>query len=176
MELNKSSRHSKITGDFAEHLILYWLSKYGFECARVDHTGIDIIAKSPHTHELMGISVKGRSRNLGKEGEHMAIRNDHFEKVEAACTAFGCVPYFAIVIDEETKIYAFILSMAELLQMFPRGSRVSAWKMTAQHLARYRQNPNIVMFEFSHSIHQWFAGTAPSRGLQPAEFDEDEIE
>ncbi len=39
MELSKSSRHSKITGDFAEHLVLYWLSKYGFECAKVDHTG-----------------------------------------------------------------------------------------------------------------------------------------
>ena len=45
MKLNKCSRHSKIAGDFGETLILYWLSKYGFECALVDHTGIDIIAR-----------------------------------------------------------------------------------------------------------------------------------
>jgi hypothetical protein len=44
MKINKSSGHAKITGDFGESLILYWLSKYGFECALVDHTGIDIIA------------------------------------------------------------------------------------------------------------------------------------
>jgi len=68
MEVIKSSRHSKIRGDFAESLILYWLSKYGFECALVDHTGIDIIARNPHTNEVMGISVKSRSRNIGKEG------------------------------------------------------------------------------------------------------------
>lgn len=46
MEINKSTRHSKITGDFSESLVLYWLSKYGFECALVDHTGIDIIANN----------------------------------------------------------------------------------------------------------------------------------
>ena len=43
-ETNKSSRHSKITGDFAEGLILYLLSKHGFESVRVDHTGIDLIS------------------------------------------------------------------------------------------------------------------------------------
>jgi len=44
MDITKSSRHSKIAGDFGETLVLYWLSKYGFECASVDHTGIDLIA------------------------------------------------------------------------------------------------------------------------------------
>jgi hypothetical protein len=66
-EINKSSRHPKITGDFAESIVLYWLSKHGFECARVDHTGIDLIAKNTIRNELMGISVKGRSRYLGTE-------------------------------------------------------------------------------------------------------------
>ena len=68
MKISKSSRHSKITGDFAERLILHWLSKYGFECAYVDHTGLDIIARNPSTDELMGISVKSRSRSAGDEG------------------------------------------------------------------------------------------------------------
>jgi hypothetical protein len=45
IEMTKSSRHSKITGDFAEALIVYW---YGFECARIDHTGMDVIARNPH--------------------------------------------------------------------------------------------------------------------------------
>ena len=80
MELLKNSRHSKITGDFAEGLVLYWLSKYGFECAKIDHTGIDLIARNPHTNELMGISVKSRSRNIGKEANSVTIPNDNFEK------------------------------------------------------------------------------------------------
>lgn len=63
MEMKKSTRHSRITGDFAESLILYWLSKYGFECARVDHTGMDLIARNPSNNELMGISVKSKLAN-----------------------------------------------------------------------------------------------------------------
>ena len=43
MRISKSSWHSKITGDLGEALVLYWLSKHGFECARVDHTGNDAV-------------------------------------------------------------------------------------------------------------------------------------
>ena len=63
--MEKSSRHAKIAGDFGEALVLYWLSRSGFECARVDHTGIDLIAKRPRSDELLGISVKTRSRVPG---------------------------------------------------------------------------------------------------------------
>lgn len=43
MEIVKSSRHSKIIGDFGENLICNWLSRSGFEVSIVDHTGIDIL-------------------------------------------------------------------------------------------------------------------------------------
>ncbi len=79
-DIDKSSRHSKITGDFAEGLVLYWLSKHGFESARVDHTGIDLIARNPSANELMGVSVKSRSRQVGTEKDYIGIRNDNFER------------------------------------------------------------------------------------------------
>ncbi len=156
MEINKSSRHSKITGNFAEDLVLYWLSKYGFECANVDHTGIDIIARNPHTKEIMGISVKSRSRNEGKEGTYVSIPNDNFEKVQKACDAFGCIPYFAIVVDERNKIVVFLLSMKELLKLHPARNRVSAWTMGKKKVEEYYQNPNIKIFEFEHKTHSWW--------------------
>jgi Holliday junction resolvase-like predicted endonuclease len=65
--MQKSSRHSKITGNFGEALTLYWLSKRGFECADVDHTGIDLIARRPLSEEVLGISVNCRSRSEGTE-------------------------------------------------------------------------------------------------------------
>lgn len=34
MKITKSTRHAKITGDFGETLVLYWLSKYGFPSRR----------------------------------------------------------------------------------------------------------------------------------------------
>ncbi len=156
MQVNKSSRHSKITGNFSENLILYWLSKYNFECANVDHTGIDIIAKNPHTNELMGISVKSRSRKEGTEGTYLGISNDNFKKVENACKSFNCVPYFALVVDEADKIYCFILSMEKLLKMSPKGKRVCAWKMGKKHIQNYYKDSEIKIFEFNYKTHSWW--------------------
>lgn len=156
MKVLKSSRHSKITGDFAEALVLYWLSKYGFECARVDHTGIDLIARNPQTSEVMGISVKSRSRNTGKEGTYVRIGLDELPKVDEACRAFDCQPYFAIVVDEASTITAFILSMEKLLDLFPRGRTSLGWKMSPSWLARYRADPEIKSFRFEHATTSWW--------------------
>jgi len=156
MRVNKSSRHTKITGDFGETLVLYWLSKYGFECAPVDHTGIDIIARNPHNGEIIGISVKSRCRNEGAEKEYVSIRNDNFRKAKAACAAFGCVPYFAIVVDAGETIRGFILPMRRLLALFPQGRTASGWKMTNRHLAGYAEDPEIKIFEFTTKTRKWW--------------------
>lgn len=158
MKVLKSSRHSKITGDFAESLVLYWLSKYGFECAKVDHTGIDLIARNPHTDEIMGISVKSRCRNTGKEGTYVRIGLDDLPKVDAACLAFGCVPYFAIVVDAASVITAFVLSKKRLLELFPPAQTQVGWKMSAGWLARYRGDPEIKSFRFEHRTESWWEG------------------
>ncbi len=156
MEIAKSSRHSKITGNFSENLILYWLSKYGFECALVDHTGIDIIANNTNTNERMGISVKARCRTTGTENDTLGITNNNFPKVEAACEAFGCQPYFAIVIDRGSMIYAFITSMEHLLELFPQGQIRSYWQMTDEWLERYKNDPEIKSFIFQHETTTWW--------------------
>src|SRR5215208_3694943 len=121
MDIRKSPRHSKITGDYGEALVLYWLSKYGFECARVDHTGIDLIARNRHTRELMGISVKSRSRSKGTERSSLRIPSGNFEKANRACDEFGCVSYFVIVIDAGDATQGFVLPMAHLLKLYPEA-------------------------------------------------------
>jgi Holliday junction resolvase-like predicted endonuclease len=156
MKINKSTRHAKITGDFGETVVLYWLSKYGFECAPVDHTGIDIIARNPHTKELMGISVKSRSRTEGLEGDSVSIPNDNFEKSEAACKAFCCVPYFAVVVDAGDTIRGFILPTAHLLSMFPKGKTTAEWKMSERHLRQFASDPYIKGFEFKTKTSKWW--------------------
>jgi Holliday junction resolvase-like predicted endonuclease len=156
MKINKSTRHAKLTGDFGEAMVLYWLSKYGSECALVDHTGIDIIARNPNTNEIMGISVKSRSRSEGTEEDYVSIPNDNFFKAEAACKAFGCVPYFAIVVDAADIIHGFILSMDYLLKIFPKGKSASCWKMTESYLKKYVNDPQIWTFEFRTKTTKWW--------------------
>ena len=109
--MRKSSRHSKITGDFGEALVLYWLSKRGFECASVDHTGIDLIARRPDSDERLGISVKSRSRNEGTETTGINLLRKEDDKIRAACEAFGCIPYVAVVADLGSVVLAFLLSL-----------------------------------------------------------------
>jgi Holliday junction resolvase-like predicted endonuclease len=156
MRIRKSTRHSRITGDFGESLVLYWLSKSGFECARVDHTGIDLIARRPDSREIMGISVKSRSRNQGKEGTSLNVLKPDIEKARKASDAFGCRPYFAFVVDAGGVIRVFILSVPDLLRIRPGGKKVSAWSMSDAQLQRYRDNRRVMWFELAARDGRWW--------------------
>ena len=157
IDMLKSSRHSKITGNFGEALVLYWLSKYGFECARIDHTGIDLIARNPHTQELMGISVKSRSRSVGTEQSSLRISADNFEKARVACDAFSCTPYFAIVIDVGKKIHGFLLSMEHLLTLHPMVKTSTSWKMHEKYMNQYANDPEVKTFELQTATLRWWS-------------------
>jgi hypothetical protein len=151
----RSTRHAKITGDFGEALILYWLSKDGFECARLDHTGMDLIARNPHNEELMGISVKMRSRVPGNEGTNVKIKNSDEEKLRAACEAFRCQPYFAIVVDEPDTIRCFLMNLGHLKELTGDRKHLTL-DMREIDVEAYRRDPQMIVFEFSYTIHSWW--------------------
>src|ERR1039458_8048564 len=130
MKLTKSSRHSKITGDFGEAIVLYLLSRHGFECGRVDRTGT--------------------------ENSHLALPHEGFVKAKAACDAFGCTPYLALVIDAGDRIRVFLLSLRHLQKLFPGGRKVSAWQMSDAFLKKYYADPRIAIFELATRGEKWF--------------------
>jgi|ERR1700722_2234108 len=156
MEIKKSTRHPKIAGDFGEAMILYWLSKHGFECAKVDHTGIDLIANNPHTKEVMGISVKSRTRSPDTEEEFVKIDATNFQKMKDACNAFGCRPYFAIVVDANPTIRIFITSMEHVLDMYPIKKANSGWRMSPNALTAYANDDKIMSFELEIKPGNWW--------------------
>lgn len=158
MKISKSSRHSKITGDFAESLVLYWLSKHGFECARVDHTGLDLIARNPHTGDLVGISVKSRSRTKKREDSVLRISADNLPQLDAACQAFGCAPYFAIVIDARDLIRVWIAHKAKFLDLcgYKRSAEGIYWKMGRARQEGYAADSELIAFEFSTKTLNWW--------------------
>jgi hypothetical protein len=151
-DFQKSTRHSKITGDFAERLILYWLSKQGFECAYVDHTGIDIIARIPNSEEAIGISVKSRSRYSGTEHTSINVPTDNFAKAEAACKAFHCTPYFAFVVDGGQMIRGFLLPMKHFQEYYNKGRAKEAmhyWQMNAELVEQCRKDADVRCFQLN---------------------------
>lgn len=143
--MTRSSRHQKITGDFAERLVLYWLSKSGYECVWVDHTGIDIIAAAKDGR-LMGISVQCRSRRPGKDRDGVNLHK--FEKTRAACVSFNCVPYSAIVVDRDDVVTCFLVSL-DHLESKAGGKKVHSWKMSDKFLKTCRDDPKIARFELT---------------------------
>jgi hypothetical protein len=154
-EFNKSSRHNTITGSFAENLTLYWLSKHNFECSIIDHTGIDIIAKNPLTNELMGISVKCRSRYEGTEASELTLKKDELELVDKACNAFNCVPYFAFVVDAFNTIQIYIVKKDKFLKMFPPRINPS-WKMSKKQIENYKADKEIIKIELNYNVSSWW--------------------
>jgi hypothetical protein len=156
MEIKKSTRHSKIAGAFGEGLLLYWLSKHGFECATVDHTGIDLIARSPFSSEVLGISVKSRTRISGTEYDPLHVPLDQFEKARKACEAFHCKPYFAIVADAGNVIRLFVVSLERFQELSGVGARVSSWKLTEAAIARYYADPTVKVVELHAKTLSWW--------------------
>jgi hypothetical protein len=103
--------------------------------------------------------VKSRSRSEGAEDEYVSIPNDNFDKAKAACAAFGCVPYFAIVVDAGNVIQGFIVPMKRLLTIFPKRKNGSGWKMTDRYLKQYKTMPDIKTFEFRPKTTKWWSGS-----------------
>jgi hypothetical protein len=156
MKLQKSPRHSKITGDFAEGLVLYWLSKYGYECARIDHVGIDLIARNPDSGERMGISVKSRCRYDGTENWSINLPADGFAKASESCKTFDLIPYYAIVVDGAGSIRCFLLPMDHLVAIAtgtPDGVRY--WQMNDKFRKTYAIDPLIKSFELKTITNSW---------------------
>jgi hypothetical protein len=152
MTMQKSSRHNKITCNFTEALVLYWLSKSGYECARVDHTGIDLIACKKDGSERMGISVQGRSRYAGTE--KVPVNLHPFEKAREPCKSFGCVPYCAIVVDAADIIRCFLLPLDHLEQI-AGGKKTRTWPMNDKFLKTCRADPKIRWFELNLTNQCW---------------------
>jgi len=158
MEIAKSTRHSKIAGDYFEALVLYNLSKYGFECASVDHTGIDLIARNPHTKKLMGISVKGRTRTLERSRAVVTFGIDNKQKIINACKAFNCDdPYLAICVDETRKTRMFLVSLDHVLKNYPPGKDDFRWNMSQGAIDKYYCDPEVMIIESESDVVRWWS-------------------
>jgi hypothetical protein len=104
----------------------------------------------------MEISVKSRTRNEGKEEDYITIPNEDFDKADVACKAFGCIPYFAIVVDAGGTIRGFILPIAHLLEICPKRKLASGWKMSRAYIDEYSKDKQIKSFVFKTETMNWW--------------------
>jgi hypothetical protein len=142
MHIEKSSRHPKIIGEFGEHQICNLLSRSGLEVARVDHTGMDVLASDLKTGKRLGITVRSRTRMSGREGNAVTL----FRPKEGrgalleACKAFKAEPWLAIYIETEKGADLYLTSLEHYDKQYEGSSN---WKMGKQMRDKYQGDPGV---------------------------------
>lgn len=166
MEIIKSSRHQKIIGDFGENLICNWLSRSGFEVTIVDHTGIDIVAYRRLNKQRIGISVKSRTRIIGKENESVNLFSyqkgkDDRQKVMDACQAFASEPWIAIYIEATdcAEVYLTSLETYDNKYRVREGRAIDDWKMNGDYKKKYETDVLVKHIRIDFRFTNWNWGT-----------------
>lgn len=155
--VRKSSRHQKIIGDFGENLICNWLSRSGFEVSIVDHTGIDIVAYSTETKERLGISVKSRTRDPGREKESVNLFDSKGRrKLFEACDYFGCEPWIAIYVETTSYADVFLTSLNNYDSKYRRQRQTDDWKMGPKHIKDYENDKKVMHLHIEFEPKNWF--------------------
>lgn len=157
-DIEKSSRHTSIIGRFGELIICNWLSRSGFEVSVVDHTGIDIVAYHPRTGKRLGITVKSRTRNAGKENTYVRIfkSRDDREKTLSACNSFACEPWIAVYVETKDNADLFLTSLNNYDSKYGRNDgKIDGWKMTKRNKMIYEQDNNIRHIHINFEAIKW---------------------
>ena len=146
MEKTRSERHNRISGDFGEHFVCYWLSKRNFQPVIIDYTGIDIIAYNNSLDKRWGISVKTRTRTKEKnQQEEININQRELPLILQACKFFDAIPYFGIVSDGDiqNQIFIHIISFEEMKRInnFEEGKNLYI-KLTEKYIKQYETTKN----------------------------------
>ena len=153
----KSSRHSKILGNFGESLILNWLSRSGFEVALLDHTGIDVLAYSPETGRI-GISVKSRTRMKGTESSSVTIfQPPKRKKMLDACESFGCEPWIGVYVETLDHADLYLTSLKNYDKKYRGGAIGNYWKMARKYRDMYNEDEKVKHITLRFGTTNWFA-------------------
>jgi len=162
--LKKSTRHNKIAGDFGEEIILYFLSKHGFEVISVDHTGIDLIGcNKNNNNQRIGISIKSRTRNSNHLNDNPLVKGNNYDKIKNACDFFMCDPWIGFCIDrvmqnDKGEIRIILMSLSTLDEYQPNfkyGKDIN-FSMSDKSIKKYEKDNNIYNLVFDYKLLNWF--------------------
>lgn len=155
MRSMKSQRHSAISGRFGENLVLYLLSKSGFECAFVDYVGIDILATNKLTTKKIGVSVKFKTIPENKPSQGILVKD--IEKANFGAKVFDSEPYMAIVLDEQSHIYIFLFP-TRIVDEITTSSKTKKRLNLRPNIYKdlYRKHQEVYFLKYKLDDSSWF--------------------
>ncbi len=160
LTIKKGTRHAKIVGIFGEYVVCNWLSRSGFEVSVIDHTGMDVIAYDPETRRRLGITVKSRTRDSGKETESVNLFksvNQDREKLKNACEVFACEPWIAIYVEcqEYAELYLTSLDHYDSKYSGKKKRRIDDWSMNQEPKKEYDSDSDVAYIRFAFAAKRW---------------------
>lgn len=163
MPIAKTGRHSKIIGEFGEMLVCNFLSRSGFEVARVDAVGMDVLAYDRESGRRIGITVKSRTRSLGTEDSSVNVlsyRKGMSDRVKlvAACEAFAAKPWIAIYVEttDTADLYLTSLRNYDAKYRSTQKKTVDDWRMSREYRQMYDDDAEIMHVHMPiRSSHWW---------------------
>jgi len=160
--IERTARYQKIVGSVGEYLVCQKLSRSGFDVCLVDHTGVDVIAYHRKTKRRLGITIKSRTRIIGKETGSVYIFREHngdHEKLLAACKAFRCRPWTAVYAEYDEGADLFLTSLANYDKKYRLKERraVDAWKTTDKLKREYGIDREVRHIRFEFEAKNWWA-------------------
>ena len=169
MAIEKSSRHSKIVGDFGEALVANLLSRSGFEVIHADHIGFDLIAFRADIGRL-GISVKSRTRGRqGTEQDSVNLFDIADVKLEKSCSEFGLTPWVAVYVETKSSGDLYLTSLENYKTKHLGGKKMRVWNMKQQQREMYAQDQGVMHFQMSFAENNWFDRTMSDPLLEVAD-------
>jgi hypothetical protein len=128
----------------------------------LDHTGLDVIAYNPKTERRLGITVKSRTRNVGKETEHVNIMSyrqgkEDRKKLLDACQTFASEPWIAIYVETHDYADLFLTSLENYDKKYAgkEGRVYDTWNMSPKHLAIYESDKEVKHIRANFDRKRW---------------------
>ena len=143
-------------------MLCNWLSRTSFEVAIVDHTGLDLVAYNTKIKQRLGITVKSRTRKIGKETDEVNIfsyrRNDR-QKLTDACKFFCCDPFIAIYVETKDVADLYLTSLKNYDRKYrpQKGQALDTWKMSSQYIERYKQDKEVMHIRVDFHLDCWWS-------------------
>jgi hypothetical protein len=157
LSLFRRPRPSDASKDFAEASITYWLSKYGFKCARVERDGIDFLAKNLKTGRLLGIAVRSVIQAELPSNQRTAISAEVISRAQSTCLSFGCSLHFAFQVYQEKQTCLFLISLEHLRAMQTKAEPSIELSLTERAIDQYADDPEILFVESNYRLWRWFS-------------------
>lgn len=124
----------------------------------------DVIAYNPSKNQRLGITVKSRTRDIGKEEEPVNIfsyqkgKNDR-QKLFDAYKAFACEPWIAVYVEilEFADVYLISVENYDEKYRGKEGRAIDDWKMRKKDKERYNKDHDVkhIRIEFHTTNWSW---------------------